>query len=51
MSAPFHDAAAIARALPPAAAVDALEAALRGGLDPDADPPRSSARRAAASCC
>ena len=44
MSAPvFHDAEAIARALPPAAAVDALEAALLGGLDPDADPPRSSA--------
>ena len=48
MSAPaFHDAEAIARALPPAAAVDALEAALRGGLDPDADPPRSSATAAA----
>ena len=43
----FHDAEAIARALPPAAAVDALEAALRGGLDPDADPPRSSAAAAA----
>jgi ornithine cyclodeaminase/alanine dehydrogenase-like protein (mu-crystallin family) len=44
VSAPvFHDAEAIARALPPAAALDALEAALRGGLDPDADPPRSSA--------
>jgi ornithine cyclodeaminase/alanine dehydrogenase-like protein (mu-crystallin family) len=39
---PFHDAAAISRALPPAEAVDALEAALRGGLDPEADPPRSS---------
>jgi ornithine cyclodeaminase/alanine dehydrogenase-like protein (mu-crystallin family) len=39
---PFHDAAAIARALPPADAVDALEAALRGGLDPEADPARSS---------
>ncbi len=48
MSAPaFHDADAIARALPPVAAVDALEAALRGGLDPDADPPRSSATAAA----
>jgi len=42
MSAPvFHDADAIARRLPHAAAVDALEAALRGGLDPEADPPRS----------
>jgi ornithine cyclodeaminase/alanine dehydrogenase-like protein (mu-crystallin family) len=38
----FHDAAAIARRLPHAAAVDALEAALRAGLDPEADPPRSS---------
>jgi ornithine cyclodeaminase len=37
----FHDAEAIARRLPHAAAVDALEAALRGGLDPEADPPRS----------
>jgi ornithine cyclodeaminase/alanine dehydrogenase-like protein (mu-crystallin family) len=44
VSAPvFHSAEAIARVLPPAAAVDALEAALRRGLDPDADPPRSSA--------
>jgi ornithine cyclodeaminase/alanine dehydrogenase-like protein (mu-crystallin family) len=42
MSLPYLDAAAIAAALPPAAAVDALEAALRGGLDVDADPPRSS---------
>jgi ornithine cyclodeaminase len=42
MSAPvFHDAEAIARRLPHAAAVDALEAALRGGLDPEADPPRA----------
>jgi ornithine cyclodeaminase len=40
---PFHDAEAIARRLPHAAAVDALEAALRGGLDPEADPPRTSA--------
>jgi ornithine cyclodeaminase/alanine dehydrogenase-like protein (mu-crystallin family) len=39
----FHDAAAIARRLPHAAAVAALEAALRGGLDPEADPPRTSA--------
>ena len=37
----FHDAEAIARRLSHAAAVDALEAALRGGLDPEADPPRS----------
>ena len=39
---PYYDAAAIAERLPPAAAVDALEAALRSGLDPEADPPRSS---------
>jgi ornithine cyclodeaminase/alanine dehydrogenase-like protein (mu-crystallin family) len=39
---PFLDAATLARLLPPRAAVDALEAALRGGLDPEADPPRSS---------
>ena len=39
---PFHDAAEIARRLPPEAAVAALEAALRGGLDPAADPPRGS---------
>jgi len=39
---PFYDAAAIARRLAPAAAVDALEAALRAGLDPEGDPPRSS---------
>jgi ornithine cyclodeaminase/alanine dehydrogenase-like protein (mu-crystallin family) len=39
---PFYDAATIARALPPADAVDALEAALRGGLDPEADPPRQA---------
>jgi len=38
---PFYDAAAIAAQLPPAAAVDALEAALRSGLDPEADAPRS----------
>jgi ornithine cyclodeaminase len=41
---PFVDAATIARRLPPRDAVDALEAALRGGLDPEADPPRSSVR-------
>ena len=39
----LHDAEAIARRLPHAAAVDALEAALRAGLDPEADLPRSSA--------
>jgi ornithine cyclodeaminase/alanine dehydrogenase-like protein (mu-crystallin family) len=39
---PFLDAAAIGRLLPPVEAVDALEAALRAGLDPEADPPRSS---------
>jgi ornithine cyclodeaminase/alanine dehydrogenase-like protein (mu-crystallin family) len=39
---PFLDAGAIARLLSPAAAVDALEAALRGGLDPEADPPRGA---------
>jgi ornithine cyclodeaminase/alanine dehydrogenase-like protein (mu-crystallin family) len=37
---PFLDADAIAAALSPREAVDALEAALRGGLDPEADPPR-----------
>jgi ornithine cyclodeaminase len=42
MSLPYLDADAIAAALPPVAAVDALEAALRGGLDVDADPPRAS---------
>lgn len=35
------DATQISGRLTPAAAVDALEAALRRGLDPDADPPRS----------
>jgi ornithine cyclodeaminase/alanine dehydrogenase-like protein (mu-crystallin family) len=38
---PFLDAAAVA-ALSPREAVDALEAALRAGLDPDADPPRQA---------
>jgi ornithine cyclodeaminase/alanine dehydrogenase-like protein (mu-crystallin family) len=38
---PFLDAAAVA-ALSPVDAVDALEAALRGGLDPEADPARSA---------
>ena len=53
MSAPvFHDAATIARALPHAAAVDALEAALRGRPGPGRGPAalvrRRAARRAAA---
>jgi ornithine cyclodeaminase/alanine dehydrogenase-like protein (mu-crystallin family) len=39
---PFLDADAIARLLAPAEAVDALEAALRAGLDPEADPPRAA---------
>jgi len=39
---PFLEAAAIAAALTPLEAVDALEAALRGGLDPEADPPRGA---------
>jgi ornithine cyclodeaminase/alanine dehydrogenase-like protein (mu-crystallin family) len=38
---PFLDAEAVAR-LSPAEAVDALEAALRGGLDPEAGPPRQA---------
>jgi ornithine cyclodeaminase len=38
---PFHDEAAIRRALPPAAAVAAVEDALRAGLDPAAGVPRS----------
>ena len=42
MSLPYLDAGELARLLPPSDAVDALEAALRGGLDVDADPPRSS---------
>ena len=37
----FLDAAAIHAACPPGAAVAAVEAALRGGLDPTAEPPRS----------
>jgi ornithine cyclodeaminase len=43
---PFLDAAAVAR-LSPLEAVDALEVALRAGLDPDADPPRSAVPAAA----
>jgi ornithine cyclodeaminase/alanine dehydrogenase-like protein (mu-crystallin family) len=43
VSAPaWIDADAVARLLPPADAVDALEAALRAGLDPEADPPRAA---------
>jgi len=38
---PFHDDAAIRRALPPAAAADAIAAALLGGLDPATDVPRT----------
>src|SRR4051794_2247232 len=41
MSLPFLDAADVAR-LSYSAAADALEAALRGGLDPEHDLPRSS---------
>ncbi|WP_211489749.1 ornithine cyclodeaminase family protein [Georgenia thermotolerans] len=37
------DAAAVAASVPVGAAVDALETALRGGLDPEADAPRSRA--------
>jgi len=43
---PFLDAAAVA-ALSQREAVDALEAALRAGLDPDADPPRQAVRTGA----
>jgi ornithine cyclodeaminase/alanine dehydrogenase-like protein (mu-crystallin family) len=43
VSAPaFLDVDAIAAALSPLEAVDALEAAVRGGLDPEADPPRGA---------
>jgi ornithine cyclodeaminase len=42
MSVPFVDAAEVGRRLTPARAADALEAALRDGLDPEADPPRSA---------
>ena len=38
---PFLDAAQVAERLPVVAAVDALEAALLGGFDPEADPPRT----------
>jgi ornithine cyclodeaminase/alanine dehydrogenase-like protein (mu-crystallin family) len=43
---PFLDAAAVAR-VSPVQAVDALEAALRGGLDPEADPARQAVAGAA----
>lgn len=42
MSVPFLAADEVRRRVPVAAAVDALEAALLGGLDPEADPPRSA---------
>jgi ornithine cyclodeaminase len=42
MSVPFVDAAEVERRLTAARAADALEAALRDGLDPEADPPRSA---------
>jgi ornithine cyclodeaminase len=42
MSLPFLAAADVAQRLGVAAAVDALEAALLAGLDPEADPPRSA---------
>jgi ornithine cyclodeaminase/alanine dehydrogenase-like protein (mu-crystallin family) len=42
MSLPFIDAAEVARRLGPARAADALQAALLGGLDPEADPPRGA---------
>ena len=41
MTLPHIDADEVRRRVTPLAAIDALEAALRGGLDPDADPPRS----------
>jgi ornithine cyclodeaminase/alanine dehydrogenase-like protein (mu-crystallin family) len=42
MSLPFLDADEIRRRLDAAAAADALEAALLGGLDPESDPPRGA---------
>ncbi|HEX2086477.1 MAG TPA: hypothetical protein VHF89_12395 [Solirubrobacteraceae bacterium] len=41
MTVPYLDASAVRRRLSPLGAVDALEEALRGGLDPEADPPRA----------
>jgi ornithine cyclodeaminase/alanine dehydrogenase-like protein (mu-crystallin family) len=42
MSLPFIAAADVAERLSPTAAIDALEAALLSGLDPEADPPRGA---------
>ena len=42
MSLPFLAAADVAERLSPTAAIDALEAALVSGLDPEADPPRGA---------
>jgi ornithine cyclodeaminase/alanine dehydrogenase-like protein (mu-crystallin family) len=42
MSLPFLAAAELAQRLGPTAAIDALQAALLAGLDPEADPPRSA---------
>jgi ornithine cyclodeaminase len=42
MSLPYLDAAEVARRLDVVGAADALQAALRGGLDPEADPPRTA---------
>ncbi|HEX2103955.1 MAG TPA: ornithine cyclodeaminase family protein [Solirubrobacteraceae bacterium] len=39
---PFLDAGTVASLLGPTDAIDALEAALRAGLDPEADPPRAA---------
>jgi ornithine cyclodeaminase/alanine dehydrogenase-like protein (mu-crystallin family) len=42
MSLPFLAAAELAQRLTPTTAIDALQEALLGGLDPEADPPRSA---------
>jgi ornithine cyclodeaminase/alanine dehydrogenase-like protein (mu-crystallin family) len=42
MSVPFLDAGDLAERLSATAAIDALEAALAAGLDPEADPPRAA---------
>jgi ornithine cyclodeaminase/alanine dehydrogenase-like protein (mu-crystallin family) len=42
MSLPFVDAAEVERRMSASRAADALEAALRDGLDPEADPPRGA---------
>lgn len=44
-------AVAVARLLPMGGAVDALDAALLAGLDPEADPPRGTAPAPAARSC